>query len=431
MIQYFYTSVMKQIQNIWAFLCTHRNVFFFLIIFVFFLFFHFYQLFLRADIGWDEIDVAQAAKSILVDKQFLLQGPPIKEDTGLYMGPLYYYFSTPFYFFTHLDPIASPIIAGVLSIFTFLTLFFVTKKLFGTNTALIAIFIDTFSFTLITYERTQNTWQLIAPVSYLLFFFLYKVITGKEKYILYLALMLGIAFQLDLTAIFYPVIILFTLPFFPRTKKTLWYTLLSLPILLIFFFPIFYTLFLTKHGSGSATNLFQSSFLGLHLRRVLQLTHDAFIQFIVIFQYNFLDYFDYLIPVVFGLLYYFQKPSKNRLLFIYLIALWIIIPWIILATYGGELTVAYFDLPRNIFIAMLAYFTVFLFQRKNIFITCLVVIFWLQYAVSNFQLFMKPYTGNLLPTEAAVKVNAQIHAAIPWQDHAFRSYLYYIYTLKN
>src|SRR5579872_774224 len=97
-----------------------------------------YQLFERANIGWDQIDSARAAKHIIADHRILLNGPVAKGNSGIYMGPLYYYAIAIFYFFTNLDPIASPLFQLTISVINLLVLFFVTKKIFGLRVAFMA-----------------------------------------------------------------------------------------------------------------------------------------------------------------------------------------------------------------------------------------------------------------------------------------------------
>src|SRR5581483_6758929 len=89
--------------------------------------------------GWDQVDNAWAAKNILVDHKILLSGMVAKGNSGIYIGPLYYYVISIFYFFTSLDPIASIIFAALTSVFSAFVVFFVAKKLFSTRVAFVAL----------------------------------------------------------------------------------------------------------------------------------------------------------------------------------------------------------------------------------------------------------------------------------------------------
>src|SRR3989344_3334081 len=100
----------------------------FLLVFIIFLahlFLRFYQIDTRSPFGYDQVDNAWAAMNIIVNHKFPLLGFQAKGNSGIYIGPIYYYFISIFYFVTNLNPIASGIAAGVTSIFTFLTLFYI------------------------------------------------------------------------------------------------------------------------------------------------------------------------------------------------------------------------------------------------------------------------------------------------------------------
>lgn len=417
----------RKILKIYKFILKHKIFLFLLILLAFHIFLRFYQLAERTHLGWDQIDTAWAVKKILVDHELILEGVPVKSNTGIYMGPLYYYISSIFYFFTRLDPIASALIAGATSLFSFFVLFFVTKKIFNVNVALIAVFINTFAVFIISNDRVQNGIGLVVPISFLIFYALYRVITKSERYLILLAVVLGFSFHVDFTSILYPIIILLALPLFPRNKKTLYYSLISLLIFIAFIFPTIITeLSGDKAQSKSFSILFQTYFHGFHLRRLLQLTHDAFSGYLVIFNFNkILDYIGVLLLTFFAVTYYFTNPKKERLVFLYLAGLWIVVPWVILSTYSGELTNSYFSLPQNIFITSLAFLTYFIFKRKNRFIKILPLVFWGIFAVYGLFEFSKPHGGNYLGLKGSVSEMISQNKTVPYKDKDPHSYMYF------
>ncbi len=399
------------------------------IILILHLFFRFYLLFERADFGWDQVDSARAASTILVDHQYFINGPVAKGNSGIYMGPLYYYLITPFYFFTHLDPIASPVFQGVLSVVNLFIVFFVTKKLFGTNIAFMASFINTFSLTIMNADRVQSAYYLIVPVSYLIFYALYRVISGNEKSILYLAVFTGLAFHVDFVSVFYPILILLALPFFPRTKKSLKYILLSIPIFLLFLLPSLIKGLSAAHATTHSFGyLLQNYYHGIHVTRIFQLWHDAFISFEQILQFRFFRMFVFLVLPIFMVIYYSKNPKRQSVLLFYLMAIWIIVPWIVLSTYSGELTNYYFSLPMDLAIAMLAYITVFLFQRKQIIFKIIPVVFWGIYAISSMQVFFGLPEGNMQRMRQHVRLSVVEGRTIPYHEKSAESYFYYFFT---
>lgn len=405
---------------------------FFLLLLGAFIFLRFYQLSERISLGWDQADSAWAAKSILVDNPVRLEGVPIKGNAGMFMGPLYYYLITPFYFFTGLDMIAAPIFAGVVSVVSFLIFYYISAKLFTTKVALIASVLYTFSAAVISADRVQAAFVLIPIVSYAVFYFLYKVVTGNEKYILYLAAAVGFGFHIHFTTAFYIPIILLTLPFFPRTKKTLLSLLLALPIFLLFISPMLYPMFFTKQsGSSSIVSYLNTSYHGLHLRRVLQLSHDGFISFQTILQLPILRPLVFFVLPLFAIVFYRTKPNKERkeaLLLSYLMALWIVIPWILLATYTGELTDYYFSLPRNLGIVMLAFLAVYMYEWKSVLPKLLVISLLTAFIGYNLFLFTRMSLGNYLVIKTSVENAVRNNTPIKFTDRDPLSYMYYVYT---
>src|SRR3989344_7590584 len=176
------------------------------------IFLRFYQLDVRSSFGWDEVNNAWAAQNIIVEHKFPLIGFQAKLNSGIYVGPIYYYLISVFYFLTDLDPVASGIFAGVTSVFTFFTIFFITKKLFSFNAAIIMVFLNVVSYHSIIFDRTQGPINFIPAISLIIFYSLYKIITGFPKFILLFVIAFGFSLHLHITATYFPIIVLFCLP---------------------------------------------------------------------------------------------------------------------------------------------------------------------------------------------------------------------------
>ncbi len=406
-----------------------RTSILFVLLICFHIFFRFFELEARASLGWDQIDSAWAAKSIVVDKHFPLQGPVAKGNTGIYMGPLYYYLIAPVYYATGMDPIASPIFGAITATLSALVVYWVTKKLFNENVALLALFINTFSINVIHRDHIQNAIQYIVPVSYLTFYFLWRVITGSYRHLVHLSLLVGLSFHVDFTSVFYPMLIFFALPFFPRSRKSLLYYGLSVVLFLILISPILILAGGRQNPLGANfLTLFQTYYHGFHLQRVWQLLHDAFISIENILQVKVLrPYVFFLIPI-FAWLYYRNNRGKDALKLFYLIALWFVIPWLVLSTYKGELTSSYFSLPYDISIAMLAYLTWRIMSARTIFFRFIPVALWAWYALANTQTFMSSVSGTM-PKQRQNVLNAIARKqVIEFKDGHADSFLYYYYT---
>jgi len=403
------------------------------ILFCIFLFLRFYQLEQRAIFGWDQVNNAWAALRILTEGKYPLLGFEAKGNSGMYIGPFYYYFVSIFYWFTHLDPIASPIIALFTSVISFFVLLTISKKLFQEQAATIVLIIYTFSEFIIGSQRIQGPINFIPPLSLAIFYFLYQVILGKWVHLIYLSLAVGLSFHVHFTSIFYLLIIALALPIIPYTKATWKYVAWAVIIFISLFIPqIIY--YVSTRNSGSLSNYstyFQNYFHGLHLRRCIQISHDAFIQFENVFKpFRFLRPTVFFYLPAFMFLYSYTNTLKKSWKLLYLFTLWFIIPWLVLATYSGEITDYYFFNSQYIVILILAYITAWLLNRKNVLITLTFCIFWLVYIYSNIQAFFKPNNGNLQGNKLIVQQMIKAGKVIYFAEGDPQSYLYYIYTHK-
>jgi hypothetical protein len=257
---------------------------------------------------------------------------------------------------------------------------------------------------------------------------LYKVLIENPKYLLFLALVMGFSLNVHFTSIFYPLIVLLCLPFFPWSKQTVKYILLSIPIFLIFLIPNFLAEILSRNShTNSLVSYINAYYHGFHLTRVLQLTHDAFVEFQLIMRGWFHD-MNYLLVLAFYTVYFLIKPTKKKFIMSYLIGLWFIVPWFVFATYKGEISNYYFFSTRPIAILILAYLTYWLFSIKNIIPKIAIVIFWLYFSYVNVVNFFAPQPGNLVQATKNAKEAIARGQKIEAYPYTPESYLYYYYT---
>lgn len=405
----------------------------FIFIFIILLFLRFYDIETRSQFGWDEVNNAWAAKNIIVNHEFPLLGFQAKMNSGIYIGPYYYYLIAIVYFFTGLDPIASGIIAGITSIFTFLTLFYISNKLFSVNVALIAVFLNTMSVLAINFDRVQGPVNFIPSIALIIFFSLYKIITANPRFILLLALAFGFSLHIHITAIYFPIIILLCLPFFPRTKETLKYIFLSIPIFLFFLFPSVIAFLQNVEHASNAINYGNTYFHGFHLKRVVQLTNDAFIQFEPYFNYSIvIKYLKFILIPLFIFLYHYKNISRDKLLFCYLVLLWFVIPWLVLSTYSGEISDYYFSTNRFIALLVIAYLVSKTFQFRNIATKVTIISLLIFYAIFNLQrFFLSTPAKNLKDKRGAVLQAIEEKREIGFYEGVPESYLYYYYMREK
>jgi 4-amino-4-deoxy-L-arabinose transferase-like glycosyltransferase len=400
-----------------------------LLIFICHLFFRFYNLEKWANFGWDQVDNAWAAVRILTVHKYPLLGMVAKQNSGMYIGPLYYYLTAIFYYFTRLDPIASPLLAGATGIFSFFVIYYVSKNLFSKNVSLISCGIYTFSSFIIRSERMQWPVNFIAPLSLLVFFYLYQVMQGKFKYTIHLALVTGLSFHVHFTSLFYPIIIFLSLPFIPWNKSVIKYlfTSILLFVALFAFQILYYFQQKTTGGMQNYTQYIQTYYHGFHMRRVLQISHDAFIKFQQIFEtpYPYLRNAVFFYIPAFALTYLRTEKKKNTLKLLYLIILWILTPWFIFATYSGEISDYYFASSLYLAIVILAYLTHWIWNNTHIALRVVLVAFWMYWGVANIQVFLNTHEGNLAKTRIAAQKAIDSNTYFNFTEGDPQSYIYY------
>lgn len=421
---------MKKLNKLIKWIIKNKYLILLLIIFLFEIFLRFYQIDTRDAFGYDQVDNAWAAKNIIVNHNFPLMGMPAKGNSGVSIAPVYYYMLAVVYWLTNLDPIASGIAAGLTSIFTFWTIFYVSKKLFSKELALIAVFIYTFALPSIYFDRVQVPINFIPAISLLTFYVLYRITQGDVKKIIALAVLVGFSFNVHFTAIFYPIMVILTLPFFPRTKETLKYILISLPVFFIWIAPSIIAETLNKSSFSGFSSYMETNYHGFHLRRVMQLAGDGLIQFNHYLFFSVLNPLKFVLLPIFFYFYTYKEITKSKLIFCYLVLLWFIVPWFGFATYKGEITDYYFSISRFIALFIVAYFFVKIWEIKNIIPKLVVIIFLGYVAITNFINYLPNTDGGVEMGKRNVKALIDQGVKIKFKQGVPDSYYYY-YLLRQ
>lgn len=400
-----------------------------LIIFVLHLFLRFYDLEGRTVFGWDQVDNAWAAKDIIVDHKIPLVGMVAKQNTGFYIGPIYYYFVALFYWIFKMDPISSGVISGVTSILTIFILFYIIRKLLSTDIALVASFLHTISLHIVNYDRLQWPINLVAPISLIIFYSLYNIMQGKLKYMILLTSALGFSFHLNFTSIFFPLIIVLTLPFWPRTKESIKYALLSMLVFFVWLVPnIVSEVQKQASASRNMANYVSTYYHGFHFVRFLQLANDAFIEIGALLQFRILQILKFFIYPIFCLAYFREIRKEKKFIMCYLVGLWFLVPWIVFSTYKGEITDYYFSLTRPIAIMIVSYLVVQVFKINNIIPKIALLLFFVYYAFINISNFFTPKYRPLSYYRKEVLEKIKRGEKIEFEQGSPQSYIYYYYT---
>jgi 4-amino-4-deoxy-L-arabinose transferase-like glycosyltransferase len=391
-----------------------------------------YDMGSRYPFGWDQVDYAWTAKNMIINHEFPLVGMVVKQNTGFFIGPAYYYFTAFFYWLTNLNPVASNYIALVSSTFTFFVTFYVARKIFSSRIALVACVINSLTFAGFYFDVVQWQVSFLPGISLLIFYFLYKLLGGEEKYILGLALMAGLAFHTHFTAVFFPIIILLCLPFFPRNKKMFYYFLLSMPIFIIWFIPNIISQLQSGSQLSNMSGYLNTYYHGFHLRRVLQLAQDGFIQFDPFLFFAAIKPFKILMLPLFLLIFFKEKISKNRIILSYLILIFFLVPWMVFSTYRGEISDYYFSINRFIALLISSYLIYRLISVKYIITKIIVAGLLIYYFYLNLSAIIQyKDMGGLNYRLESVNLSIKSNQAITFQQGVPESYVYYYLMRKK
>lgn len=127
---------------------------------------------------------------------------------GFFLGPIYYYFMTPFLWLFNYNPVGPAVMVALFSIVTVWLIYFIGNKFFDKTTGLVAAFLYSISPLVIAYSRSSWNPNPMPFFILSLLYFLYKGLHKKQwKYILLSGIFLGIAMQLHYLTTFVAVVV--------------------------------------------------------------------------------------------------------------------------------------------------------------------------------------------------------------------------------
>lgn len=394
------------------------------------LYLRFYNIESTFNFGWDQARDAWVVQEIL-HGNFTLIGP--KTGIGqMHLGPVYYYALAPFFYLFNFDPMASNYFNILANILNFVLIFYVAKKVFGNVSAIIVTGIYTFSHYLIAVNQIPWNVTLMPGVAALIFYTIIQIYDGRYKWIFLLWALSGFYFNLHFTAIFLPIINILSLIFVKDRQKAITYTLLSIPLYLLWFVPSIIYDILSKGGdSNLLKNFFKDYYIGFHFQFFLHRMSDALIQFEKIIHDPFSKYLKFIVPLMFCIVVCFERDKRKRLIG-YLLSLWFIVPWIGFTTYGGPLSEYYFlyNAPMVLFVFAYLLNKLLLIKKKPILI--LVVFSLIFYIFQNTKdLWIKPEYGGLKKQKDEVRARIKQGETFEYAEGDINAYLYNIWVVHK
>lgn len=419
-----------KIKKLLNFIQKYKYILIFLLIIVIGMYLRFYRIEFVQSFNWDQARNAWKVRDI-IKGQIVLNGPR----TGIghiHLGSLWYYLLVPFYYITNLDPVGAIYLNIIVNLFNFITIFLVTKKIYGKKAALFVSFIYATNKYLIEINRISWNVSPVPGVAAIIFYSIYQIVyENNEKWIFILSFLTGLFFHLHFSVVFLPLIIVFSLIIAKDKKKVFIYGLMSLPLFIIWFIPsVFYDL-QSKSTNINLFNNFLKDYLikGFHLKFFLYRIHDAFIQFQMILSlprtYNFLKF---IIPGIYLVTFFFEKVKKQKILG-YLIFAWFIVPSFGYSFYGGS-TSEYYMLMNSLLVIYVAYYL----QSKLIKLKFkpaiyLLVIFWSVFTYFQTKdLWIKNQNNGLVKQKEEVRENIRQNSKISFNEGDIKAYLWHIWV---
>ncbi|HEX7041615.1 MAG TPA: glycosyltransferase family 39 protein [Patescibacteria group bacterium] len=185
---------------------------------------------------------------------------------GFFLGPIYYYFMTPFLWLFNYNPVGPAVMVALFGIATVWLIYFVTSKFFNKKAGLVAAFLFSVSPLVIAYSRSSWNPNPLPFFSLLCLYFLYIALNrNSKKYLIFSGILLGIAMQLHYLATFLAVIIalyIFSDGIYQIWRKAKWRGVLVATIInyLVFFVGYIigwspFLLFEVRHGFSNIKSI--------------------------------------------------------------------------------------------------------------------------------------------------------------------------------
>ncbi len=369
-------------------------------------FFRLYRVDALLGFYYDQGRDALKVQEILALKDFPAIGPTTGI-AGLFLGPFWFYFLTPFYFIGRGNPTVAASFVALFDVGAVFLMYWLGKEFYNRRVGLLAAFFWGFSYYLTLSARWLSN---PSPVPFFTILLLYGLgrffLQKKDKYLILVSLCLAVSLQLEMaSAIFFiPSIALMWLIFRPKikSKKNLFW---AIGIFLAFLVP--QALFEVKNKFLMTRNFFSFSRGGINtdIAKTWALPTLEFIKERIFAYFNiffskletnpsygskFLSAL-WLIFLIFKLpLAIKRKSEENSMILILLIFLFVPLFFLLFFVGNyGQLYDYYLTGFFPAFILLFALFVAFLFKKKIYWPLFALIIFWFAY-------FNLPFLKNYL-----------------------------------
>lgn len=161
--------------------------------------------------GHDQDLFSWIAKDIVIDHHFRLIGQETSI-SGVFVGPLFYYLISLFFYIFHMDPRSANLLTTLVSVATIISFYYVVGKFFGKTSGLISAFIYSSSLGIAFFDRwvvpTQPT--LLWSVWYM--YILLSFLKGNFRTLPILAILISSIWHVHIALL--PLLLILPLPVF-------------------------------------------------------------------------------------------------------------------------------------------------------------------------------------------------------------------------
>ncbi|MBU1148787.1 glycosyltransferase family 39 protein [Patescibacteria group bacterium] len=377
--------------------------------------FRIYNINSSAHFGNDEGRDAVVVKNISEGKELPLLGPVAPNNRpDFHLGPVFYYLLTPFFALANLDPVGGVYLVIIFALGALWLTYYLGKNLFNKWTGLLAALLMSVNFLMVQYSRWTWNPHPVPFFTLLIILSLWKLIKGRDNYLILLAIASGVIIQLHGTALLVMPVFLFVfwLIFRPPIKNRVKLLIAIACFIVVVSFLLIYDLQNNLANSRGFLQVISQSDSSASPSLWQQIDQNYF-NFRNFWQQiilnNRLQFVGYLLGLaVLMLVGYrnYQTVIKKEKNFAWnVLALWLLIPFLIFIFYKEAVPFHYFSLIYPLVFIALAAMLVWLAKQKYFsLLTYLLIILLLGtnlYFITQFLLDSR-YEGNRAHSHAII-----------------------------
>lgn len=167
--------------------------------------------------------------------------------SGVFIGPLFYYLMIPFYALTNMHPIGGIIFSTIIGLLTILSIYWVFEKIVNKRVGLLGAFIYAINFTLVFTDREVVPTTPVVLWSTWFLYSLYLLLNNKkERALIILGVLIGLIWHLNMGLILTMPLVVLAIIFTGKYKFKLKPSLIAMGLFGVLVMP--YLIFELRHG---------------------------------------------------------------------------------------------------------------------------------------------------------------------------------------